>query len=470
MPVDIRSFREGNLKYIRTSIRKRGGDEKVVDAIVESDKLWRDGLRELGLLQAEVNRLSKDIGKLKKAKQEAKHLIKKVPTLKASIKKLDLQVAKQKNITDSFLSQVGNFLHESVPEGREDKEVLSWGNMDIKEAKGMRSHDELLEMIDGYDPVRGNEVGGSRGYFLKGYGMLLNHALQTYALQFLVKRDFIPVQPPVMIRPTIMKKVAQLASFEEDLYKVSGGKQDMFLAATAEQPLCGLHSNEILEEASLPKLYCGLSTCFRKELTSHGVDATGVFRVHNFEKVEQFAVTSPHESWKMHEKLLENSMEFYQSLKIPYRVVNVAAKSLSMAAAKKYDLEGWFPSQKECRELVSCSNCTDYQSRALKIRFGHPRLGITHTSKKSQMVHMLNATLCASQRTLCCLLENHQTPAGIRVPEPLIIYVGTAFIPFTKKGKDTRKAKNDKATKQKKASQSSKKKTKNTKNSKDKKG
>eukprot|EP00466_Bigelowiella_natans_P000567 jgi/Bigna1/33087/e_gw1.1.224.1 len=195
--------------------------------------------------------------------------------------------------------------------------------------------------------------------------------------------------------------------------------------ATSEQPLCALHANESLPSSELPIYYCGHSTCFRKELTSHGVDASGVFRVHQFEKVEQvllFAVCSPDKSWEILEQLLATSEKFYQSLNIPYQIVNIASKSLSKAAAKKYDLEGWFPSQGCCRELVSCSNCTDYQSHV-----GFPCLVY------QQHVHMLNSTLCASQRTLCCLLENCQTSAGIRVPEPLVIYVGTSFIPFVHK-------------------------------------
>jgi len=203
--------------------------------------------------------------------------------------------------------------------------------------------------------------------------------------------------------------------------------------ATSEQPLCALHANESLPSSELPIYYCGHSTCFRKELTSHGVDASGVFRVHQFEKVEQFAVCSPDKSWEILEQLLATSEKFYQSLNIPYQIVNIASKSLSKAAAKKYDLEGWFPSQGCCRELVSCSNCTDYQSRALQVRFGYAQMGMAHTSKRLQHVHMLNSTLCASQRTLCCLLENCQTSAGIRVPEPLVIYVGTSFIPFVHK-------------------------------------
>ncbi|GAB5373184.1 hypothetical protein AAMO2058_001728400 [Amorphochlora amoebiformis] len=434
MPVDIRAFREdqgGDVKRVRESERKRGRDEKFVDEVLSADKQWREAVFQRENLQKKINSEGKKIGLLKREKRPVDKSL--FQQMKKRVRELQADELKFRKSLNLSLSKVGNVLHESVPSGLKDVEVDSWGEMDAKlvqDTHTLRSHEELLAMIGGYNPVKGREVGGSRGYFLTGYAMLLNQALQMYAIRFLTQRKFTPVQPPVMIRQDVMAKVTQLSSFDEDLYKVTGGKEDMYLAATSEQPLCALHANEHIPEGRLPLLYCGVSTCFRKELTSHGIDAQGIFRVHNFEKVEQFAITAPGDSWRVQEKFLENAKHFYKSLGIPYRVVNIAAESLNLAAAKKYDLEGWFPSQGTCRELVSCSNCTDYQARALKCRFGYPKLGMSHTSKRGQMVHMVNSTLCASQRTLCCLLENHQTEAGIRVPEPLIVYVGTAFIPF----------------------------------------
>jgi len=450
MPVSVRDFRKdqgADLKKARESIRKRGDDEKVVDTILDLDSKWRKGTFRLDQLRKEMNATGKQIGKLKKAKQDASELIKKIPGLKTEIRSLESKVVEWKEERDKAIASVGNWLHDSVPEGETDKTVRTWGGAKELEGEGdegrkgslelrdgkICSHDELLRRIRGFDPRSGKAVSGVRGYFLTGPGALLNHALQAYAIRFLTKRGYVPVQPPVMMKKDVMAKVAQLSTFDEDLYKVVGGKEDMYLAATSEQPLCAMHANENIEQSSLPKLYAGISTCFRKELTSHGVDAAGVFRVHQFEKVEQFAVTSPHDSWKVFERFITTAEKFYQSLGIPYRVVNIGSKSLSKAASKKYDLEGWFPSQGTYRELVSCSNCTDYQSRALNIRYGFKKLGIAHTTKRSEFVHLVNATLCASQRTLSCLLETHQTPAGIRVPDPLVMYVGTSFIPFDKR-------------------------------------
>ncbi|KAG7536652.1 Aminoacyl-tRNA synthetase class II [Arabidopsis suecica] len=227
-----------------------------------------------------------------------------------------------------------------------------------------------------------------------------------------------------------MAKCAQLSQFDEELYKVigEGDHDEKYLIATAEQPLCAYHQNEWINPSELPIRYAGYSTCFRKEAGSHGRDTLGIFRVHQFEKVEQFCITSPNDSWVMLEEMLNNSEEFYQSLKLPYRVVSVVSGALNNAAAKKYDLEGWFPSSETYRELVSCSNCTDYQSRRLGIRYGHKK---SNEMTKNKYVHMLNSTLTATQRTICCILENYQREDGVDIPEVLQPFMGgVTFLPF----------------------------------------
>ena len=225
-----------------------------------------------------------------------------------------------------------------------------------------------------------------------------------------------------------MAGVAQLEDFDEELYHVLGEEGDeKYLIATSEQPICGYHMNEWLDEKELPLKYTGFSTNFRKEAGAHGKDTWGIFRVHQFDKVEQFVICKPEDSWDMHEYMIQNSREFYESLNLPYRVVNVVSGALNNAAAKKYDLEGWFPGYKAYRELVSCSNCTDYQSRAMEIRCGATK----KTNEEKRYVHMLNSTLCALTRTLCCILENYQTPEGVNVPEPLQpLMGGITFLPF----------------------------------------
>eukprot|EP00879_Flechtneria_rotunda_P025439 GHRR01027036.1.p1 GENE.GHRR01027036.1~~GHRR01027036.1.p1 ORF type:complete len:261 (+),score=90.89 GHRR01027036.1:1129-1911(+) len=230
-----------------------------------------------------------------------------------------------------------------------------------------------------------------------------------------------------------MAECAQLSQFDDELYKVTGEGDDKYLIATSEQTLCAMHRKAWFEKFDLPLRMVGYSTCFRKEVGSHGRDTLGIFRIHQFEKVEQFVICSPdrNESWEMMDEMLGNAEEFYQALGIPYRVVNIVSGELNNAAAKKYDLEAWFPASKTHRELVSCSNCTDYQSRRLDIRLRTPK--IAGQEQKNLFVHMLNSTLTATERTLCCLLENYQTPDGVGVPPALQPFMpGIDFIPFRK--------------------------------------
>lgn len=226
-----------------------------------------------------------------------------------------------------------------------------------------------------------------------------------------------------------------------------------YLIATSEQPISGMYRKEWLESSELPIRYAGISSCFRKEAGASGKDMWGIFRVHQFEKIEQFCITTPEESWAMHEEMIAVSERFYQSLELPYQVINIVSGALNDAAAKKYDLEAWFPGYDAFRELVSCSNCTDYQSRSLDIRL-RGKKGKDDKKDKKEYVHMLNGTLCASERTLCCILENYQTPDGVKVPTVLQPWVGTDFIPYVKellpgneKGKEKESNKDNKEKK-----------------------
>ena len=239
--------------------------------------------------------------------------------------------------------------------------------------KNALSHHEILYRLDGYDPDRGVKVVGHRGYCLTGMGLFLNLALVHYGLEYLYGKGFTPNQPPFFMLRDAMAKTAQLEQFDEELYKVTDDgteKTDKYLIATSEQPLSALHESEWLQEKGLPIKYAGYSTCFRKEAGSHGRDAWGLFRVHQFEKVEQFVFCKPDQSWEFLDEMLANSEGFYKSLGLPYQVVAIVSGALNNAAAKKFDLEAWFPFQSEYKELVSCSNCTDYQTRELEIRYG----------------------------------------------------------------------------------------------------
>merc|ERR1712142_492816 len=262
------------------------------------------------------------------------------------------------------------------------------------------------------------------------------------ALQTLYKEGYQPLYTPFFMKKEVMQEVAQLSQFDEELYKVIGkGSENVedktvsekYLIATSEQTIAAYHRDEWISEGALPIKYAGLSTCFRQEVGSHGRDTRGIFRVHQFEKIEQFVITSPHDdvSWREFDLMLANAEHFNKILGLPYRIVNIVSGELNNAAAKKCDLEAWFPGQGTYRELVSCSNCTDYQSRRLKIRFGQTK----KMNEATEYVHMLNATMCATTRTICCILENFQEETGVRVPEALKRFMPkefSDFIPFVK--------------------------------------
>lgn len=336
------------------------------------------------------------------------------------------------------VNTVGNIVHESVPVSDDEannETIRTWTpeGVTIDESKkAPLSHHEVLTRLDGYDPDRGTKISGHRGYFLRNYGVFLNQAMINYGLDFLAKREYIPLQAPVMMNKEVMARTAQLSQFDEELYKVIDGEDEKYLIATSEQPISAYHSNEWFEQPSeqLPKRYAGYSSCFRREAGSHGKDAWGIFRVHAFEKIEQFCITEPEKSWDEFDRMIGISEEFYKSLGLPYRLVSIVSGELNNAAAKKYDLEAWFPYQSEYKELVSCSNCTDYQSRNLEIRCGVKKMN----EREKKYVHCLNSTLCATERAICCILENYQTDDGLKIPEPLRKYIPGEpdFIPYVK--------------------------------------
>lgn len=367
---------------------------------------------------------------MKKKETPPPELLKQKTTIEEQI--TDLQ-AKEKEfiaLRDSTLGKIGNLVPDDVPvSDNEENNLRVFQYGEFKREDWMMSHYDLVTMAGLANLERGSHVAGSRGYFLTGMGVMLNQALISYAMHFLSSRGATLLQTPFVMNKSLMSKVAQLADFDEQLYKVSGSAEDQYLIATSEQPICAYHHNQWLPSTQLPLRYAGYSTCFRKEAGSHGRDQLGIFRVHQFEKIEQFVVTSPEgrESWEEQERMINNSKEFYQSLGIPFHVVNIVSGELNDAAAKKYDLEAWFPGSNALRELVSCSNCTDYQSRRLEVRYGSQK---TDDGKKLYC-HMLNSTLIATERAMCCVIENFQTPIGIKVPEVLQEYMGGVdFIPF----------------------------------------
>jgi len=451
MPLDIVMFREyagGNPEKIRESQRRRFASVELVDEIIRLDAEWRALTGEIDNLKKQRNSVQKEVATKKKAKEPCDELVAQIKSLGDSIDQKEIQQAELKIVVDKKVNLVGNIVDDSVPVSKdEDKDnlvVRKWGVPRLPVA-GMLNHHDLLWRIGGYEPERGANVAGHRAYFLRDVGVLLNQALINYGSAFLRKRQYTLLQPPFFMKKDIMSGVAQLEQFDEELYKVTGDGEDKYLIATSEQPICAYHMNEWLEEKSLPLRYGGISTCFRKEAGKHGKDTWGIFRVHQFEKVEQFAIVEGDlaVSQAMHEEMIATAEEFHQSLGFPYHVINIVSGALNNAAIKKYDLECWFPGYNSYRELVSCSNCTDYQSRATEIRSGIKKLG----DREKKYVHMLNATLCATGRAICCLLETYQEANGVRVPEVLVPYMGGLdFLPFVRDSKLPEKVAKEMAT------------------------
>lgn len=472
--LDINLFREDksgpeSLALIRESQRRRSPDrpddaDAAVDAVLAHDLAWRSARYGLDRVATERNALNKSLKEMKMAVRNSNDPASVDPSgeKEAAIKRDKAELEEREAVLKEELSNadalrevalraIGNLVHESVPvhhdedEGNTVQRLWPTAEDATPPPRGQkRNHVDLLHMIDGVEYTRGVTVAGSRGYFLKGPGVILNMAIIQYGLKFMVEKGYIPVQTPFMMEKSQMAKCAQLGDFDEQLYKVTGDGEK-YLIATSEQPLCVYHADEWITEADLPRKFIGYSTCFRKEAGSHGRDQLGIFRVHQFEKLEQFCVTSPDDnlSWSMLDEMIGNAEEFYQSLNIPYRVVNICSGALNDAAAKKYDLEAWFPASGAYRELVSCSNCTDYQSRRLEARCGTKKMNET----VKRYVHMLNSTLCATTRVICCILETYQDEAGISVPEALQPFVGRSHIPFVRPPPKLKLPKNQKPCK-----------------------
>lgn len=335
-----------------------------------------------------------------------------------------------------LLNKIGNILHPDVviSKNEDDNKVIrTWGTVNKEfivdgSALGKLHHHEVMQCLDMVEFERGQKVAGHRGYFLKGHGVLLNQALINYGLSVLVSKGYTPAQPPFFMKKSVMEATCQLSDFAENLYCVEGtddSTEPLYLTATSEQPISAMHMKEWLEPAELPKRYAGISTCFRKEAGSHGRDVWGIFRIHQFEKVEQFIYSDPKKSWEEFHAMVESSEAFYQGLGLPHQVISIVSGALNDAAALKYDIEAWFPGYNSFRELVSCSNCTDFQSRALETRYA------LKNQEDKLYVHLLNGTLCATERTMCCIVENYQTPTGVNVPEVLQPFMGgIKFLPF----------------------------------------
>jgi seryl-tRNA synthetase len=314
-------------------------------------------------------------------------------------------------------------MHPSVPVGKDDTEnveVRRWGEAKPLPFPGV-SHVDLLVSLDVADLERAARVAGARFYYAKGDLVLLGRALEFFALSRLAAKGFTAIEPPYMLRREAMEGAVDLADFESVIYKVEAEAKEppLYLIATSEHPIAAMHMGEILETSRLPLRYAGVSPCFRKEAGSHGKDTKGIFRVHQFSKVEQFVFCAAADSWDVHEELVRNAEALFRELGIPHRVVNICTGDLGSIAAKKYDVEAWMPVQGAFREVVSCSNCTDFQARRYDTRHR------ANPGDPTEFVHTLNSTAIAVQRTLVAILENFQQADGsVLIPKPLQPYVG----------------------------------------------
>ena len=439
--IDVKLLRE-HKELFYDSCRKRFMEPASLDRFFALDEAWRQKLKAVNDLKHHKNEISIRIADLVKSRSDASDLKKDVRELGESIEKLETELSSIDKERNEVVRSIPNLVHESVPvcKGDENNAVVRYiGNAvvheeDVKYFKESTpdgshftitknravSHVDLLEKLGLIDMARAGKAAGARFYYLKNRLVKLEMALMNYAVDFLSERGFSIVEPPFMLNYASMNAVTDLETFKDALYKIEG--EDLYLIATAEHPIGAMLKDEILEESELPLRLAGISPCFRKEAGAHGKDTKGIFRVHQFNKIEQFVFCKPEHSWDFLEELLKNAEDFCSSLGIAYRVVNICSGELSVLNAKKYDIEAWFPAQGKFREVVSASNNTDYQGRSLNIRY--------RSKNGNQIVNTLNSTEVATTRMLVAITENfqQQDKGGISIPKALVPYTGFDFI------------------------------------------
>ncbi|MCL2134805.1 MAG: serine--tRNA ligase [Candidatus Bathyarchaeota archaeon] len=419
--LDIKLIRE-NPDLVRVNLEKRGNPENLLmlDELITLDKQWRLNLTNLNDLRHARKTITIEIATLKKTGQDAKAQFEKAKEIDIKITCIEKQVTQEEAKERHLLLSLPNMLEPTVPLGKDDHEnvqVKTWGKIPTFSFQ-VKNHIDLANDLGIIDVERAGKVSGARFFFLKNQLVLLDLALMNFAMHELSKKGYVAIEPPFMMKKDAYEGVTSLADFADVLYKIES--EDLYMIATSEHPMAAMYMNEVIKETDLPLKFAGLSACFRKEAGVHGKDSRGIFRTHQFNKIEQFVFCKPEDSVRLHEELLVNAEDLLQKLELPYRVVNVCTGDIGTVAAKKYDIEAWMPAQNDYREVVSCSNCTDYQARRLGIRYrekeGAPPKGFLHT---------LNSTAIATGRTLVALLENNQNEDGsINVPKVLRKYVG----------------------------------------------
>ncbi len=420
--LDIRLIRE-NPEDVRMDLEKRNEKEKLewLEDLLKSDAECRKLLQDNQRLRQRRNEMTEEINNLRKQGNDIKEKVQEAKELPGRIKQSDEKIAELKGRIEYYLMRLPNILHESVPAGRNSNDntvIKTWGEKPKFDFE-LKSHGELLQELGLANFEKAAEVSGHGFYYLMGDIARLELALVNFAVELLSKKGYLLVEPPLMLRRKPYEGVTDLKDFETMMYKIEG--EDLILIATSEHPIAALLMNESFDEKQLPMKFIGFSPCFRKELGSHSIDTKGIFRVHHFNKVEQFIFCKAEDSWKFHEELLKNGEEIFQKLKIPYRVVNICTGDIGIVAAKKYDIEAWFPRENLYREVVSCSNCTSYQAVRLNIR--------CKKGKDKEYLHTLNSTAVATTRALRAIIENYQQKDGsIKIPTVLQKHMGKKVI------------------------------------------
>ena len=411
--LDMNMFRE-NKNIILADHDKRNIPYDNINEVIRLDKEWRKARYESDVLRKERNEAARGIAAAKKNNdaEEVERIMKEVATIGSKIEKLGILADEFLEKRDALRMKIPNILHESVPVGENDQKntLHSLHGKKIELDFSAKTHNEILEENAWVDLDRAAKVTGSRFYFLKGDLARLELALQVYSSNFLIDRGYTLIQPPLMMNKESYEGVTDLDDFETVMYGIQ--PDGYYLIATSEHPLTAMRMKEIIEPSELPIKLVGISQCFRREVGAHGLSDKGIWRVHQFTKIEQVIICQPNESWELHEELLENAIDLWDSLDLHYRVVNICTGDMGTVASKKYDLEAWLPGAKEYKEVVSCSNCTDYQANRLKMRYRTPEGNAT--------VHTLNSTAIATSRALVAIMEQCQNKDGrIAIPKVL---------------------------------------------------
>ena len=406
-------------ELVREMLKKRNMTDFPIDELIMLHRLRGELITKTQMLRRQKNLLSETIASKKKSKQDATFELGEMKQVSALLDQTESEATQIEVKFNQLMMTLPNLLHETVPVGKDEKDnvVVRQNGEIMRPSFNPKDHIDLATTLDLLDLNRAAKVSGARFYFLKNELVKMNQALINFALDFLLERNYTLIQPPYMIRKEPMVGSVILNDFEDVIYKIED--EDLYMIGTSEHAIAGMHMDEILEGIKLPIRYAGFSSCFRKEAGAHGRDMKGIFRVHQFEKVEQFIYCRPEESWREHERMLALSEEFFKQLGIPYRVVLLCSGDMGKISAKTYDIEAWMAGQNAYREIVSCSNCLDYQARRLGIRFRDK------TNEDTRLVHTLNSTLVATERTMVAILENFQTEKGsVEVPKVLQKYMG----------------------------------------------